>query len=296
MRTLLRRLSLGLTTLLGLALILFGVVWGVSAHREARVYEVPVRSVIIPTDAASIAEGERLYTIRGCAECHGADAGGKVLMDIPPALVAPSNLTVMRGRYDDAQLVRAIRHGLRPDGTPLIFMPSGDYTQLSDADVSRIVAWLRQAPDVQRAVPTSEIQPLGRMLHVFQLMDLLPAEHIDHTRAPESPAAEENVEFGRYLAQTCTGCHGANFSGGPIPGAPVEQMGMPQNLTPDETGLAGWTRADLVKLLRTGERPDGSRVDGNKMPYHVFREMTDTELGAIQLFLAQLPPRPFGGR
>jgi len=76
----------------------------------------------------------------------------------------------------------------------------------------------------------------------------------------------------------------------------VEQFGIPPNLTPDRTGLAGWGRDDVVTLLRTGERPDGTHVDGDKMPYRVFREMSDTELGAIYLYLAQVEARPFGAR
>jgi len=296
MRKLLRRIGVTLTLLLGIALIFFGLVWLVSAHREARVYEIPATALELPTSEEAIGEGGRLFTIRGCAECHGANAGGKIFMDAPPAFLVGSNLTVARERYDDADLGRAIRHGLRADGTPLLFMPAQDYHLLADADVAKIIAWLRHTPAVAHDLPRSEIRPLGRMLHVFQLMALVPAELIDHSTLPEHPAVEESVEFGRYLAQTCTGCHGSRFSGGPIPGAPIEQMGIPQNLTPHETGLAGWSQEDLQKLLRTGERPDGTEVDGDKMPYRVFREMTDTEIAAIYLYLAQLPPRPFGGR
>ena len=73
-------------------------------------------------------------------------------------------------------------------------------------------------------------------------------------------------------------------------------MGIPRNLTPHESGLTSPSKGDLMNLLRTGTRPDGAHVDPNKMPYRVFGEMTETEVGAIYLFLHQLPARPFGGR
>jgi len=48
--------------------------------------------------------------------------------------------------------------------------------------------------------------------------------------------------------------------------APPE-MGMPLNLTPHESGLAGWTEAQLREVLRTGRTPSGHQIDARQMPY-----------------------------
>ena len=86
----------------------------------------------IPTDADAIAYGERLMKARGCVDCHGQNLGGRVFLESPTAgrLVA-TNLTAGRNGigsyYTVADYVRAIRHGVGPDGKPLLFMPAHEY-------------------------------------------------------------------------------------------------------------------------------------------------------------------------
>ena len=58
------------------------------------------------------------------------------------ARVGGPNLTRGKGgigaRYSDADWVRALKHGLRRDGSPLIFMPSEGFAQLTAADMAAI--------------------------------------------------------------------------------------------------------------------------------------------------------------
>jgi mono/diheme cytochrome c family protein len=268
----------------------------VSNRRLAAHYDVPTEPVVVPTDASSIAEGERLYVSRGCGECHGARGEGKVVIDDAPGLLAGANLTATAERYSDADFARAIRHGVAPDGSPLVFMPSGDFWAMSDRDVGMIIAFIRSLPRVEHAVPACELRPVGQVLHVLGLFPAAEAERIDHDapRPHEVPIAK-TAAYGEYLSHGCTGCHGEHLSGGPIPGAPPE-LGIPKNLTPHESGLASWTEPDFFELMRHGERPDGSHVDPRQMPYPVLSRMTDVELGALFVYLQTLPPRPFGER
>jgi cytochrome c553 len=120
------------------------------------------------------------------------------------------------------------------------------------------------------------------VLHLFGKFPLLPAETIDHApRERGAPAAQPTVEFGRYVAQSCSGCHTATFAGrSPIaPGTPPVA-----NLTV----LKSWTQADFFRALREGRRPDGSAIDPF-MPWQMTARMTDTELSALYLFLQSLP-------
>ena len=97
-------------------------------------------------------------------------------------------------------------------------------------------------------------------------------------------------EYGEYLANTCKGCHGAGFSGGPIPGIPA-QPPYPANLTADvATGLGSWQEADFVTALRTGIRPDGTLIT-SAMPWQTFQGLTDDELDALWLYLQSVRPR-----
>jgi hypothetical protein len=125
---------------------------------------------------------------------------------------------------------------------------------------------------------------------------LFPATVVDHDAVDDpDPAPGRTVEYGSYLARLCTGCHGESFAGGPIPGAPPE-MGVPLNLTPHETGLAGWTEEQFRTVLREGRTPSGHQIDPAQMPYPTMGRMTDDEIGALFMFLQQVPSLPEGSR
>jgi len=112
--------------------------------------------------------------------------------------------------------------------------------------------------------------------------------------------AQQLVEVGKVimpktvLANACRGCHGATLSGGRIPGAPAE-MAIPLNITPHETGLAGWTYTDFDKLLSTGIRRNGKTLDP-MMPVTELGKFNQTERQALWAFLQTVPAKPFGER
>lgn len=103
--------------------------------------------------------------------------------------------------------------------------------------------------------------------------------------------------MGAYLTRGCTGCHGAHLSGGPIPGAPVEEVGVPPNITFHASGLSGWTETDLRAALREGRTPSGVALDSTFMPWRTtFSFLTDEEIGAVYDYLQTVPHRPEGER
>ena len=109
-----------------------------------------------------------------------------------------------------------------------------------------------------------------------------------------APSPGRTVQYGEYLATGCVGCHGENFSGGPIPGAPPEFL-PPANITPHATGIADWEENDFFRLLREGRRPDGTQVDP-QMPWQGLGQMTDDEISALWMFLRTVEPREYGSR
>jgi cytochrome c553 len=271
-------------------------VYGITEMRLHKTYQIDVTPPAIPSDAASIARGRHLVTaVSMCAACHSADQAapnlaGNLFLDIPPARLGAPNLTGGAGgigaQYTAADWARAIRHGVRPDGTPLVFMPTANFYHLSDADLGAIIAYIKSLPPVDNQAPATQVYPLGRALMAAGLLGL-PAEDLDHT-APRIPAPPpgRTAEYGRYLTaiSTCRDCHGANLSGGPIdePGAPPAP-----NLTPGGA-LRGWSEADFIHALRTGLRPGGSQLRA-PMPWQITSQMTDDELGAIFRYLQSLP-------
>lgn len=242
----------------------------------------------LPTDAEGLALGEHLFTTRGCTDCHGEDGAGRLVMDAGPlGRFVAANITpqvLIAQGYDADRIAAAIRHGVRADGTPLLFMPSPDYHELSDRDVAAMVAHMATLTPSAQDPGASHVGPLGWVLGLFGKFPIFPATSLDHT--PRARAAVEpaiSVAYGEYVGRMCAGCHGANYAGGPplAPGTPPVA-----DLRP--SALKGWTEADFLRALREGKRPDGSDIDPF-MPWNMTSRMTDTELRALWAFLSQLP-------
>lgn len=302
MKKLLKWIGLILGTLIGLLLLAFAVIYTLSVVRFNKHYTVPEATLTLPTDATTIAEGKRQFATRGCVDCHGADGAGKMVID--DALIGTimaSNLTTGQGGIGNvyqssADWERAIRHGVKPDGTALVIMPSHEFNPINNDDLAEMVAFIQSLAPVDHEKTALKVGPLARILHVTGLVTVLPAEIIDHNATrPAAVAKAATPEYGEYLAQSCVGCHGATLSGGPIPGVPGDGP-FPKNLTRDvETGLGHWQEADFVRTIRTGIRPDGTTLAA-AMPWQAFGLMTDEELSALWLYLQSVPAKSYGNR
>ena len=270
-------------------------------NRLNRVYHITVETIAIPQDANELREGRRIFQYRGCEACHGEQLQGLVYLDNPAiGQVITPNLTGGAGgiasQRSDTDWVRAIRHGLRQDGTPLLFMPSTEFYYLSDRDLGRVIAYIKSVPPIDNEMPPSALSITGRMImNVTQAITFLPAELIPHD-APRPPAPEPDItpEYGEYLALSCKVCHGLTLSGGEITGFPPEWPPAP-NLTPG-TGsrLPSWGEAGFLEIIRTGQK-HGRAINADYMPWQSYRHMNEMELRAVYAYLASLPARDFGG-
>ena len=284
---------------LGLALVGAGVVYAASERRLRATYDTTVDAVPVPTDQASVARGEHLArAVLDCTLCHGDDLGGSVYSSSAAiGTVAGPNLTHGKGGlaadYADLDYVRAIRRGVRRDGRSLIVMPSEVFTHVSQEDLGAVLAYLKQVPPVDRAVPKSGFGPVGRALLASGKMNILVAGKTPRLTPPASVPPDTTPAYGKYLADIsgCHGCHGYGLSGGKVAGPP----GLPPaaNLTP--TGIGRWTEADFTRALRDGRRPDGRQLN-EFMPWKVFRGMTDAEIHALWRYLQSVPPKTFGNK
>ena len=122
------------------------------------------------------------------------------------------------------------------------------------------------------------------------------AERIDHTAPPPAAVPDDLLGRGQYIAQGCTGCHGAHFSGGKIPGTPPAWPAAANLTSAPDSAMAHYTSVEQFRsLLRTGKRPDGSAVS-EVMPFKALAYMNDPEIDALFAFLKTIEPRPFGQR
>ena len=300
MNRILKRSLQGVGALVGVAVLALGSYACVQARAfdasVEKVYDVPLPAVTASTDPAVIARGKHLTeSIGACAtrDCHGSDLGGGRTIEMGPvATLTGPNVTA--AQYSDAELARLLQHGLKKDGRTVRFMPVQDFAWLPPSDVLAVVSYVRTLPKVERANGPLKIGVLGKILDRQGKLVLDVARRIDHAHVGEASAPEPTSTYGKFLASQCQGCHGEHFSGGPIPGAP-SNLPIPLNITPDDSGLKAWSYDDFARLLDTGIRKSGKKLDPF-MPVDAYAKLDDVERHALWTYLTTVPPRPFGNR
>lgn len=253
----------------------------------------PVPTLLVAPDSSLVPRGEHLARVV-CAGCHSTNiqpplSGGDEDFlgggETPPFghLRAP-NITP-GGRlaaYSDGELSRAIREGVSREGRPMLVMPSAGFHEMSDRDLAALIAYLRSQPAVHRDVPPRQISPLGCLilgLHLFETSHMRPAGEAKHG-APEGMTAE----YGAYLVPMldCATCHGADLRGA--------KPGQFPPHGPDLVTLASThDLGQFDQALRHGTSTrDGHTLDPKRMPYPLYANLTDTEVGAIYAHLQRL--------
>lgn len=253
---------------------------------------------------ASLERGEYLVRgIAGCGNCHTEiGPNGPVMeMELGGRLVEKSEMMTAYAPnitpggpvadWSDAELARAIREGIRPDGT-LIGppMPFSMYRGLGDDDLASIVMFLRTVPAVDNTVPDSE--------YSFPL----PPAYGPPVDSVTPPPRGATAEYGAYLAGPvthCLECHTPLSPQGPMLEDHLGQGGnefhgpwgtsVAANLTSSKDGLADYSDADLKQMITKGVRPDGSPMLP-PMPYGYLAAFTAEDLDAVILYLRGLPP------
>jgi len=209
MKTWIKRTLIGTVALVGVAAVaVFGMATLGDRKLERKV-EVDVAAVPLVGDPASVERGGYLYRSRGCGDCHGLDGAGKVVVEDGAMLIRAPNLTGgpggVTGAYKPVDWVRSIRHGVRPNGRPLLVMPSEEYNRLTDADLAAVVAYIRQLPPKSGEGATIRLPLPVRVLYAAGAVKDA-AEKIDHRLSPAQPVAEGvTAAHGAYVAHGCTG-------------------------------------------------------------------------------------------
>ncbi|WP_210183358.1 phosphomannomutase [Methylobrevis pamukkalensis] len=253
-----------------------------------------------------MARGE--YLVRGpagCGNCHtpfgaagpdmGRELAGRLVDDNPAFTAYAPNLTPggQIAKWSDAELAKAIREGLRPDGT-LIGppMPFAMYRGLSDDDLMSIVMFLRTLPAVDNTLPPS----------VYRVP--LPPAYGPPVESVAAMAPSVSAEYGAYLAGPvahCMECHTPMGPQGPMLDTDLGRGGfefhgpwgvsVASNLTSHEDGLKGYSDGEIGAMITGGGRPDGSGMLP-PMPYGYLAKTTPEDLAAIIAYLRALPPLP----
>jgi cytochrome c553 len=233
---------------------------------------------------------------------RGKDSPDFVTSKLCEPNITPDPVTGIGG-WSRADIIRAFRDGLRPDGAPLHPNMWLNLHALSDEDADAIAGYIQTLPPVVHEQP-GRGRVLSQRIHTAALKSL-------PSSPANSPDRSDEAAYGRYLTNIgrCRYCHTPNdapglerkgkaFTGGAqywvggryLPGARIV---VTPNLTPHPDGSGDLSRADFIALFRARGSGLTATLAGNTvMPWVAFAGMTDRDLGAVWAYLQTLPPQP----
>jgi len=255
-----------------------------------------------------VERGQYLVRAGGCFSCHMAKGGEKLAggrpLTTPFGTFYSPNITpdpdTGIGRWADAQFLRALRDGVRPDGAnyfPVFPYPS--FTGITDSNALAMKAYLFSLPPVHQKNRPHDV-PFPISLRWLQTG----WELLFFTPGPFQSAPDRSVAYNRgaYLVTAlahCGECHtprnllGATQLGQQLAATPDGPDGqLVPNITPDPTtGIGRWDKDDVVELLRTGATPEQSRVKGamREVIEDGLKYLTKDDLRAIADYLFAQP-------
>ncbi len=259
---------------------------------------------------ASADRGKYIFDAAGCYGCH-TEAGGAPMAG-GPALRTPfgtfygPNITPDRehgiGKWSDADFIRALREGVSPDGQHYFpIFPYSSFTGMTTQDLLDLKAYLGKIAPVNRPNRPHEVT------WPFSIRAALAPWKWLYFKAGEyKPDAGHDAKWNRgaYLVEAlvhCGECHTPrNFLGALdrahwLTGArmPVGDLVAP-NLTPDKSGLADWSMADIVDALADGTLPEGGTLGGEmgEVVKNSASHLRPEDREAIAIYLKSLPPMP----
>ncbi len=271
-------------TLAGILVLAVAAVYGISEYKLTRTYNVPLTAIFVPHDSVSLAEGQRLVGVYHCGSCHGKNYAGQTFLKVDglATLIAP-NLTTCMPTYSDSELARVVRHAVKRDGSNAWMFASGMYTPVTDADLGKMIGYLRTLKPVTGPdLGQNWYGPIGRALVVAGQFPIM-AEAIDHT-IPQTLGQDTTlVGRGKYIVMTaCSGCHGGpELKGSTDPHMPAPALIIATAYKPDafrhflQTGEGGLTKKDCGVM--------------SVMCREHYNNLTDRESDAIYAYLQTLP-------
>lgn len=258
-----------------------------------------------PAGAGDPGRGAYLAAAAGCYSCHtdteagGAAYAGGAPIRSPFGAFRPPNITADPehgiGGWSEAEFVRALREGRRPDGAPYYpAFPYPSYAGMTGEDARDLYAFFMTVEPAPVPSPAHDLRfPFSVRLSLWPWRIL----YFD----PPPPGAPPPGR-GAYLAGAlghCGECHTPrNVLGAPrrdraFAGARLGGDDSAPNITPHpDDGIGGWSEADLRFFLKTGLRPDGDSTGGDMalVVEHSTSRLADGDLDALVAYFRALPP------
>lgn len=304
--------------MLGTALLLGAVLYAVAtvtAHAQEQSPDKPATPAATngatPGDAskAEIENGRYIAIAADCMACHTAPKGkpfaGGYGIESPLSTIYATNITPSRtagiGSYTEEQFARAVREGVRADGSHLYpAMPYTNYAMMTDSDVNSLYRYFMEGVEPVDE-PASHQTRLPFPFNVRMAMLGWNAIFLDNKRFTPDASKSQQINRGEYLVNGlahCTTCHTPrNFLMGEktniaLSGAPLGSWHAP-NITSDPvSGIGGWSDAELAQYLKTGQVPGKGQAAGAmaEAVTNSFQHLKDDDINAMIAYLRTVPP------
>jgi alcohol dehydrogenase (quinone), cytochrome c subunit len=248
--------------------------------------------------------------------------GGRVMQDrsgeVRAANITPDKATGI-GTWNVGEIVRAIRSSIDSDGRPLSIDAHQAYRWMSDRDAKAIAVWLLRQQPKKHEVERRRLGGLERNSW------LLWPEHSEVLGYIPQFVESKSAQYGLYLSHhvgQCAQCHTPGgvtdtdnlFSGdggwyrGPFDDQDDKEWSERKNAErfaaaredntfplkggdirgTSETGLKTWAQSDIIRYLKTGRAKDGTQIDPHFCPWSSYRDMSDSDLESIAMYLKGL--------
>jgi len=276
------------------------VFWGLTIPATVPASALPQRS-------PNLENGQTMFYAGGCASCHATPGqddktklGGGFALKSPFGTFHAPNISPDPndgiGKWSEADFVTAMVKGTSPDGSHLYpAFPYTSYQRMRLDDIRDLFAHIKTLPAVQGKAKPHELPfpfNIRRTLGVWKFLFL--------DGKPFQPDAGKDTAWNRgaYLVNGpghCAECHSPrNFMGGIIEsqrfagGPEAVGDGFVPNITPKSLSLS---QENLVKLLETGETPDGDTIGGEMAKVTVNTgKLGAADREAMATYVRSLPP------
>ena len=267
---------------------------------------------------ARVERGKYLAThVAVCVDCHSPHdwtklggpmdttqlgAGGEKFdagVGFPGNVVVPNITPYNLKNWTDGEMIRAITTGVKKDGSAIFpLMPWKGYSKMDKEDIYAIVAYIRTLKPVAVTHPKASLDfPLNILVHTMP----------QKAQPGNLPDPKDSVKYGEYIVSSagCMDCHSQDNQGEYLPGLEFAG-GKPfkvgaatvhsANITPDAaTGIGKWTKEQFVARFKAyANQANAHTVEPGEfqtiMPWWNYGGMTDTDLGAVYVYLHTLKP------
>jgi sulfur oxidation c-type cytochrome SoxX len=300
---------------LGVSAAAIGLLVAIGGSYLAPVLFAPRQNIHVNVaDPVLVERGRYIAQASDCVACHTAKGGktfaGGLAMQTPIGTIYSTNITPDKdtgiGGYDFADFERAVRHGIRKDGSPLYpAMPYVSYSVLTDEDVQALYAYfISSVRAVAQQNQSSTIPWPKNMRWPLAWWQMLFGGHRSF-KPPEGATPE--VARGAYLVEGaghCGACHtprGFAFqekvlNDGPggdfLSGSELEGW-YAKSLRHEDTGLASWSQQEIADFLKTGRNVHTAAFGSMaEVIEHSTQHLSDADASAIASYLVSRLARP----